>query len=89
VPEEDEFVGEVVEESLNIGVYHPLETVGMSCAESLNCLMSVTARTEAKRELREVWFEKRTNHFLSHPNSDRGDAQRTKFAFPFWNVDPA
>ena len=55
--------------------------------------MSVTAGTEAKRELREVrleeGFKNGANHLLSHPVSDSGDAQRTKFAFSFRDEDPA
>lgn len=90
---EDEVMGDVVEESLDVGVHDPFETGGMSRTESLNRLVSVTVRTEAKRELREVrledGFKKRTNHLLSDAVSDRGNAQRTKFAIPFWDVDPA
>jgi hypothetical protein len=89
---EDEIVGDVVEESVDVGINHPFETVDVSRAESLNRLVSVTARTEAKRELREVrleeGFEKRANQLLSHPVSDRRDAQRTKFAIPFRDEDP-
>jgi hypothetical protein len=90
---EDQVMGDVIEESLNISINDPFETCGMSRANSLNRLMSTTTRTEAKRELREMrlkdGFEKSTNDFLSDPVSDGGDAQRTKFAFPFRDVDPA
>ena len=90
---EDEVMGDVVEESLDVGVHNPFVPGGVSRAESLNRLVSVTARTEAKRELREVrleeGFEKRTNHLLSHAVSDRRDAHRTKFAIPFGDEDPA
>ena len=89
---EDEVMGDVGEESVDVGIYHPFETGGVSRAESLNRLVSVTARTEAKRELREVrleeGFKKRTNHLLSHPVSDGRDAQRTKFAIRFRDEDP-
>jgi hypothetical protein len=65
----------------------------MSRAERLNCLMSITVRTEAKRELREVrledGFQERTNDLLSDTISDSGDAQRPIFAVPFGDEDPA
>ena len=89
---EDEVMGDGIEESVDVGVHNPFETGGVSRTESLNRLMSVTARTEAKRELREMrleeGFEKRTNHLLSDAVSGRGNAQRTKFAIPFRNADP-
>jgi len=90
---EDKVMGDVVEEGLNVSIHDPFETGGMSRTNSLNCLVSVTARTEAKRELREVrleeGFKKRTNHLLGNAVSDRGNAQRTKFAIPFGDEDPA
>jgi len=90
---EDQVMGDIIEESLNIGIDDPFEACGMSRANSLNRLVSITTRTEAKRELREMRlkdrFEKSANDFLSDPVSDGGDAQRTEFAFPFGDVDPA
>jgi len=89
---ENKVMRDVIEERLDVGVHNPFVSIGMSRAESLNRLVSVTARTEAKRELREVrleeGFEKRANHLLCHPVSDSGDAQRTKFAIPFRDEDP-
>lgn len=89
---EDEVMGDVVEEGLDVSIHDPFETGGMSRADSLDCLVSITARTEAKRELREMrleeGFENGTNHLLSDAVSDRGDAQRAKFAIPFRNEDP-
>jgi len=89
---EDEVMGDVVEEGLNVSIHDPFEPGGMSRADGLNRLVSVAKRTEAKRELREVRleerFEKRTNHLLSHAVSDSGDAQRTKFAIVFGDKDP-
>lgn len=90
---ENEVVRDVIEASLDVGVNDPFEPVGMSLTESLNRLVRIAARTEAKRELREVrledGFKDGANHFLSDPVSDGGNAQRTKFAVPFRDEDPA
>lgn len=98
---EDEVMGDVIEEGLDVGIHDPLEPGGVSRTEDLNRLMSVAARTEAKGELREMrledGFKDGANHLLSDAVSDSGDAQRTKrrrgvvatFAFPFRNEDPS
>jgi hypothetical protein len=55
--------------------------------------MAVTAFNETVRVMVKHSFEDRSDQasydFLSHPTSNRGNAKRSKFSFPFRNIRPS
>ena len=92
-PIDDEVVGDVVEEGLDVSIHDPPVPGSVGGEYCFNRLMSVAARAKAKQALREVWledgFKERMHDLLSHPVSDGGDAQRTQFAFAFGDIGSA
>lgn len=69
---EDKVVGNVIEESLDVGIHNPFVTVGMSRAESLNRLVSVTTRTEAKKRTQRSAARRRVQEWSEPPLGRRG-----------------
>lgn len=87
----NQLVRDVVEAGRNIGVHDPSETLITELDDSLDGLMLIATRPEAKGKVRERGFKdrlkQRFNHRLSHPVSDGGNAQRTLLPFPFGDVN--
>jgi hypothetical protein len=88
---DDEFVRDVVEKVMDVGVNNPPVAILMGIKNGLDSLVSVATWAKAKGGLRESRFEdgfkEGTNHLLGHPVTDGGNAQSAQFALTLWDVD--